>query len=126
MMLKKIFPIILLILLSSCASNKMDLNDLEGTWILIENYSDNTLKYQKIPEKNLLEGSILKINNDSTIIDAYQYKCPQGVSAFYSKGTWSLDRKKMILSSSVPFDLRDSSYKIIELDSSCIVFGTVN
>jgi len=110
-----LIPVAILFLVG-CAAQNIDLDYLEGSWLLEQSLEDGTLKYQRISTVSSPEGSILRISSDS-IVDSYQVKCWGGMSTFLSEGLWSLDEKNLILESTIPIDLQGQVYKIKELDS---------
>lgn len=104
----------------------MALDQLEGTWLLKNNEPDNILEYQRISDQEKYEGSILKISQDSVIVDSYTMECYKGMSTFFSEGIWSLDEKKLLLKSTVPIDLQGQIFKIKELNSTKFVLAKIN
>ncbi|MDO1512417.1 hypothetical protein Q2T41_07105 [Maribacter confluentis] len=80
---KFIIGLVLVLSFLSCKSNRVALNHLEGLWLLTDN--EKNLKYVKIDETKEHYGSILKIAEDSTIIDSYVMNClfGTGKSKFY-------------------------------------------
>ena len=110
---------------SLCAAQSVDLGYLEGSWLLEESLEDGTLKYHRISPESFPEGSILRISHDS-IIDSYQVKCWGGISTFLSEGSWSLDKKNLVLKSTIPIDLKGQVYKIKALDSTNFILAQTN
>lgn len=126
--MNKLNYVILFIALTSiisCATKNVALENLEGSWLLKNNESDIVLEYQRITDQSLYKGSILNISHDSVIVDSYTMACPNGKSTFYSEGSWSLNKKNLILKSTVPIDLRGQTFKIKELDSTTFVLAKI-
>lgn len=71
------FLIGLLIIISflSCKSNKVTLEHLEGSWLLLNDKNHHGLEYRRIKNDNTYFGSILNIAKDNTLIDSYAMKC---------------------------------------------------
>ncbi|MEH6514665.1 MAG: hypothetical protein V7734_16345 [Maribacter arcticus] len=116
----------ILISFCSCATKNVALDQLEGTWLLKNNEPDNILEYQRISDQEKYEGSILKISQDSVIVDSYTMECYKGMSTFFSEGIWNLDEKKLLLKSTVPIDLQGQIFKIKELNSTKFVLAKIN
>lgn len=108
----------------SCNTQKVALDQLAGSWMLESNTADSLLVYQRIGDNYDPFGSVLNISKDSAIIDSYTIKCPngtQGTIKYFSEGTWSINKKDFLLTSTVPIDLASYTFKIIELDSDKFV-----
>jgi len=110
----------------SCATKNVALDQLEGSWLLKNNEPVNILEYQRISDEEKYEGSILKISQDSVIVDSYTMVYNRGMSTFFSEGMWSLDEKKLLLKSTVPIDLQGQIFKIKELNSTKFVLTKIN
>ena len=118
---------ILFISLLSCKSNKVALGHLEGVWLLSNNKENDKLEYRRIENEKAHFGSILNISKDSTIIDSYVMKCPNGTgkSEFLSEGSWNINEKSLLITSTVPIDLEGQIFKIVQLNASKFVLAKV-
>lgn len=74
------FLIGLLIIISflSCKSNKVALEHLEGSWLLLNDKNHHGLEYRRIKNAKSHFGSILNIAKGNTLIDSYAMKCLRG------------------------------------------------
>ena len=119
--------VFLILGLFSCKSNKVALENLEGSWLLSKNRGEQELEYQRIEGEKDHFGSILNIARDSTICDSFVMKCINGTgkTTLFSEGTWSIDEKTMILTSTVPIDLSGTNFKIVQLDSKRFILAKV-
>jgi len=116
-----ILLLIIFWVLSSCSTSKVALDQIEGTWLLKNNVPDTLLEYERISAEGKHEGSILNIFQDSVLVDSYSLACTR----FFSEGTWSLDKKKLVLKSTVPIDLQGQVYKITGLDTTKLILTKV-
>ncbi|TVZ15644.1 hypothetical protein [Maribacter sp. MAR_2009_72] len=123
---KFIIGLVLVLGFLSCKSNRVALNHLEGSWLLTDN--EKNLKYVKIDETKEHNGSILKIAEDSTIIDSYVMNClfGTGKSKFYSEGTWNIAKNSKYISSTVPINLQGHNFKILKLNDTSFILKNVD
>jgi hypothetical protein len=115
--------------LSTCGTQKVALGQLTGAWVLQSNTADSLLQYQRLAEKVHPTGSVLKISRDNSLVDSFVIECPGGAggtSKFLSEGTWSLEKKELLLKSTVPLDLSGTLFRIKALDADNMVLVRVN